>query len=137
MTDHETVDGTEHDPDLLRFDEDRAGNVVRVTGGVFTDLDARRLEHRLTEAATHAPGVVTVDLDAVTFLPSRAIRALVMAQRAATAHGSTVRLVAGEDALAHRMLRAVGFTVEDPAVDPTRSPAVGPASDDDPPWTAS
>lgn len=122
------------DTELLEVTTDAASGRVTVSGGVFTDLDARRLEHELVEAATRAGAVVAVDLSGVTFLPSRAIRSLVMVQRAAGARGATVRLLATEGSLSRRMLRAVGFTVEDPG-GPVGSD--GTDGDGDPPWTAS
>lgn len=132
-----TTHETEQDSELLEVTTDATSGRVAVSGGVFTDLDARRLEHELVEAGTRAGATVVVDLSGVTFLPSRAIRSLVMVQRAASARGTTVRLLAAEGSLSHRMLRAVGFAVEDPE-DPVE-PSTGDGTDggDDSPWTAS
>ncbi|GAB3071934.1 STAS domain-containing protein [Nocardioides zeae] len=122
----------EREADLLDLTTDAGRGEVTVSGGVFTDLDARRLEHELIDAAGTQPGgVLVVDLSGVTFLPSRAIRSLVMAQRAASARGTTLRLLAAEGSLSRRMLRAVGFAVEDPGA------ADESSGDGTPPWTAS
>ncbi|MDQ1105595.1 anti-anti-sigma regulatory factor [Nocardioides zeae] len=122
----------EQDTDLLELASDIDHGRVTVTGGVFTDLDARRLEHELIDAAGTQPGgTLAVDLSGVTFLPSRAIRSLVMAQRSASARGTTLRLLAAEGSLSRRMLRAVGFDVQDPIA------ADEDSQDGPPPWTAS
>lgn len=122
----------EQDTDLLELATDADNGRVTVVGGVFTDLDARRLEHELIDAAGTQPGgTLAVDLSGVTFLPSRAIRSLVMAQRSASARGTTLRLLATEGSLSRRMLRAVGFEVEEPSADD------GDSEDGTPPWTAS
>ncbi|WZH51161.1 MAG: STAS domain-containing protein [Nocardioides alkalitolerans] len=122
----------EQDTDLLELATDADNGRVTVVGGVFTDLDARRLEHELIDAAGTQPGgTLAVDLSGVTFLPSRAIRSLVMAQRSASARGTTLRLLAAEGSLSRRMLRAVGFDVADPVA------ADEDSQDGPPPWTAS
>ncbi len=131
-----TVHAAEDASELLEVTADAASGRVAVSGGVFTDLDARRLEHELVEAGTRAGATVVVDLSGVTFLPSRAIRSLVMVQRAASARGGTVRLLAAEESLSRRMLTAVGFTVEDPE-DPVEPGTGGPDGGGDAPWTAS
>ncbi|MDT9591964.1 STAS domain-containing protein [Nocardioides zeae] len=105
--------------DDLAFELDLPAGTLRVAGGLFTDLDARRLEREINQATTLVEGgTLVVDLAGVTFLPSTALQSLVAARRTAKVKGVAVALAATPGTLPHRVLTAVGFPLQQSAVEP-------------------
>lgn len=101
------------DEDDLAFALDATRATLRVEGAVFTDLDARRLEREIDAAARTVSERLVVDLGGVTFLPSLAIQALVLARRRGLASGCTIELHAVRGSLPQRVLSATGIPVDD------------------------
>lgn len=88
------------------FDEQTA--ILHVRGEVHEQVTPQ-LHQCLDEATAGGTRSVTVDLTGVTLLVSRAIGALVVANRTAGEHGQGVDLVARADTIAARVLDITGL----------------------------
>lgn len=88
------------------YDEQAATLYLR---GELDELVAPQLRECLNEATGGGTRSVTVDLTAVTLLPSTAIGALVVANRRAGEHGQVVDLVAEAGSIAGRVLSISGL----------------------------
>ena len=92
-----------HDPVRLVFDADACSLAV---SGELSDGALDRLRDAV---APHTERDLTVDLSAVTYLPSAALGILVSAQRRATRAGGSVHLRAAPDTIAATVLRLTGM----------------------------
>ncbi|MDT9594227.1 hypothetical protein RDV89_14180 [Nocardioides zeae] len=106
--------------DDLEFTFDELTGVLAVSGGLFSELDARRLERQISEALVRVSHRLVVDLSDVTFFPTLAIRALILARRTASVarrtaqrDGAEVEVRAQSGTLPHRVLTATGFPLLD------------------------
>lgn len=92
---------------------DTRGDVLHVVGSVDEDI-VPLLRERLAEfVASHRGRMVEVDVNAVDFLPSAGIGALVAAQGAAVRAGGLLTLVAAPGSLAARVFDLMGIEHDD------------------------
>lgn len=122
----------------LSFAFDPGSATLHVGGGIFSDLDAHRLERQVLEAAALVPQSLDLDLTEVTFLPSLGIQHLVGARRKVLARGRGLTVLVREGSLPHRVLRVTGIPATAvPAPDRRDHPASGrrsaPPPDEVPP----
>jgi anti-sigma B factor antagonist len=99
-------------------------HVVELVGRLDIETTGR-FDHGMQEAIARRPGRIVVDLRRVTHIDSSGIRALILAQRAATAEAVEVCLLPGSSHV-RRILRTTGvaghFRLLDDPEDPRGRP---------------
>ena len=102
----------------LSYDYDAACCALVVQGSI-DELNVHEFRSAVAAASNAADGQLTIDLDAVNFLPSVAIGVLAHAMRRAEQQGRSVALVAGERSVAARILQIAGLPLTTSASDST------------------
>lgn len=84
-----------------------------VITGEIDETDAEQVRDDLRFLGEQYPDALTIDLSAVTYLPSRAIGVVVGAQNAARARGTEINLLTARDSISAKILAIVGLPFEE------------------------